>query len=122
MKIRQQSDTEHVMETMQTKITVTAPDKERKVAVITRLVDLQARMPGVLGVQMILVCRACDSPFALSMLEVFDVNRDNTVIVPNLCPSCGGYAPLDRDVQISYELGRFPSDRGPYIKRQRPKS
>jgi hypothetical protein len=122
MKIRQQSDTTHVLETMQTKITITAPDKERKVAVITRLVDLQARMPGILGVQMVLYCVACDNPFTLSLLEVFDVNRDNTVDVPTICPSCGGYIPIDRNVQISYELGRFPSDRGPYIKRQRPKS
>src|SRR4051794_5659565 len=99
MKIRQQSDTVHVIETMQTKITITAPDKERKVAVITRLVDLQARMPGILGVQLILYCTPCNNPFTLSMLEVFDVNRDNTVDVPNMCPDCGEYTPIDRGVQ-----------------------
>jgi hypothetical protein len=74
------------------------------------MTDITARSVGIMGVQMVILCMACDSPFSLSMLEVFDVHRDNTVDVPNLCPSCGGYTPIDAGAEIVYGLGRFPSD------------
>jgi hypothetical protein len=101
----------HEMETMRTKISITAPNREAKVEIVARMTDITARSVSIMGVEMILHCIACDGPFTLSMLEVFDVHRDNTVMVPNLCPSCGGYTPIDAGAEIVYGLGRFPERR-----------
>lgn len=101
----------HEMETMRTKISITAPNKEAKVEIVARMTDITARSVSIMGVQMLIVCRSCDNTFVLSMLEVFDVKTDNTVDVPNLCPSCGGYTPIDQGAEIVYGLGRFPERR-----------
>jgi hypothetical protein len=111
----------HEMETMQTKISITAPNREAKVEIVARMTDITARSVGIMGVQMVILCMACDSPFSLSMLEVFDVHRDNTVDVPNLCPSCGGYTPIDAGAEIVYGMGRFPSDSSQLSQRKGPK-
>jgi hypothetical protein len=101
----------HEMETMRTKISIIAPTREAKVEIVARMTDITARSVSIMGVQMLLDCVSCDSPFSLSMLEVFDVHRDNTVTVPNLCPSCGEYTPIDAGADITYGLGKFPERR-----------